>query len=105
MAFVIKKKLSLDFLGEGWHAAYINFTLPSFEDSLNQPNPTQEEIEADPKKYALEMSAYLEEHFIDGKGWDGTQLVDLEKEDIKRLPSTVFAKGVELLSGVPDPNS
>ncbi len=105
MAFVVKKKLSLDFLGTDWHAAYINFTLPSLKDSLSQSTPTQAEIEADPKKYTLEMIAFLEEHFIDGKGWNGNELVDLTKDDIQELPSSVFAKGVELLSGVPSPNS
>ncbi len=105
MAFVVKKQLSLDFLGEGWHGAYINFTLPSLKVSLEQSTPTQEEIEADPKKYTLEMVTFLEEHFIDGKGWNGNELVDLTKDDIQELPSAVFAKGVELLSGAPSPNS
>jgi hypothetical protein len=105
MAFVVKKNFSLDFLGEGWQAAYINFSLPSLEESLQQASPSQEEIEADPKKYTLEMVSFLEEHFIDGKGFNGSQLVDLEKEDIKRLPTSVFAKATQLLSGAVDPNS
>ncbi len=105
MAFVVKKQLSLDFLGEGWHGAYITFTLPSLKDSLAQSTPSQEEIEKEPKKYTLEMVKYLEEHFIDGKGWNGNELVDLTKDDIQLLPTEVFAKGIELLSGAPSPNS
>ncbi|MGI0134187.1 MAG: hypothetical protein ACREBW_04435 [Candidatus Micrarchaeaceae archaeon] len=105
MAFVVKKQLSLDFLGEGWHAAYITFKLPSLKESLDQSAPSQEEIEADPKKYTLEMVAFLEKQFIDGKGWNGSELVDLQKEDIAALPTIVFAKATEFVSGAVDPNS
>ena len=105
MAFVVKKQLSLDFLGTEWHAAYINFTLPSLKESLDQSTPTEAEIEENPKKFTTEMIGFLESHFIDGKGWNGNELVDLTKDDIQELPSAVFAKGVELLSGAPSPNS
>lgn len=103
--FVVKKQLLLDFLGSEWHGAYITFTLPSLKDSINQATPSEEEIEKNPKKFTLEMISFLEEHFIDGKGWNGNELVDLVKTDIQELPSLVFAKAIELVSGTPDPKS
>lgn len=105
MAFAIPKKMSLDFLGEGWHDAYINFSLPSLKESINQPTPTEEELNSDPKKYTSQMVAFTEKHFLSGKGWDGSQLVDLQASDIQELPPIVFMKATELLSGNIDPNS
>lgn len=105
MAFIVKKELKLDFLGEGWQAAYINFSLPSLKENLTQQFPSQEEIEANPQKYMTEMVAVLEKHFLDGKGFNGSQLVDLTAADIQELPTSVFVEASKLLNGVVDPNS
>lgn len=105
MAFVAKKELKLDFLGEGWQSAYINFSLPSLKENLEQQFPSQEEIEADPKKYMSQMVAVLEKHFLDGKGFNGSQLIELTAADIQELPTSVFAEASKLLNGVIDPNS
>lgn len=105
MAFVVKKKLELAFLGEEWHAAYINFSLPSLKESLEQDIPSQEEIEADPKKYTKQMVAFAEKHFLDGKGFDGSQLVDLTAADIQEMPTIVFVEATKLLMGALDPKS
>lgn len=105
MAFVVSKKLPLDFLGTEWHAAYINFSLPSLKESLEQAVPTEEEITADPQKYTGQMVDFIEKHFLDGKGWNGSQLVDLTASDIQELPTIVFTKAAELLAGAVDPKS
>ncbi len=105
MSFVVTKKLDLSFLGTEWHAAYINFSLPGFQELLEQNSPTEEEIAQDPKKYTGEMIALLEKHFIDGKGWNGNQLVDLVASDIKELPMSVFTEATKLVTGTPDPKS
>ncbi len=72
---------------------------------MDQDNASQEEIEKDPKKFANEMLVQLESHFIDGKGWNGNELVDLEKGDIGNLPAIVFSKATQFVNGAVDPNS
>ena len=106
MAFVVKKRFSLDFLGEDWKDAYIDFNLPSLKESLDQNLPSEDQIKEDPKKYTLQMVDFLEQHFVDGQGWDDSgKLVQLKKEDISELPQSVFGKAFIFLSGDIDPNS
>lgn len=105
MEFIVKEKFPLDFLGTEWHDAYINFSLPSLEEDLAEEMPTEDDIKADPKGSTKQMVAKLESHFIDGQGWNGSQLVDLKVEDIRKLPTKVFVKATIFLSGAPDPNS
>lgn len=105
MAFIVSKKLDLGFLGEGWQGAYINFSLPSLKEGLDQNTPSEEEIKADPKKHTQVMVEFAEKHFLDGQGWNGSQLVSLVAADIQELPTTVFVEATKLLMGAPDPKS
>lgn len=106
MAFTVKKRFSLNFLGDEWKDAFIDFTLPSLKESLDQDLPSEDQIKKDPKKYTLQMVSFLEQHFVDGQGWDDSgKLVPLKKEDISELPQSVFGKAFIFLSGDLDPNS
>lgn len=105
MAFIVSKKLDLAFLGEGWQAAYINFSLPSLKEGLEQELPNEEELQADPKKYTKQMVAFAEKHFISGEGYNGTQLVTLQASDIQEMPTIVFVEATKLLMGATDPKS
>jgi len=105
MAFVVSKKLDLAFLGEGWQAAFINFSLPSLKESMEQDLPSEEEIQADPKKYTQKMIDFAEKHFLSGEGYNGTQLVPLQASDIQEMPTIVFVEATKLLMGAVDPKS
>lgn len=76
--FLIKKRLSLKFLGEGWDAAYINFTpvtmdevfeLADLEGKVDK-NDSTPGIKAAKAVFACGRKM-LREHFIDGKGYGG----------------------------------
>jgi hypothetical protein len=105
MKFVVAKKLELDFLGEGWNGAFINFSVPSLKEIMSQDLPSEDEVKADSKKYSEQMITFAQDHFLNGKGWNGNQLVDLVAGDIQELPMNVFVEATKLLMGALDPKS
>jgi hypothetical protein len=99
--FVVSKELKLDFLGDGWADAYIKFSSLSFNEmrefakfgaKLDKENP------GDDKNLDATIEL-LEGHFLSGKAWDGTELIDLEKATLGDLPVEALTKGVQLLAG------
>lgn len=104
--FVVKKRISLDFLGEGWSEAYITFSPFSFNDNLELLKFRKEVIKVnaesedkDIKALSDKMIKLLQDKFIEGRGFDGKELVDIKKEDFGDLPQEVFEKVVGQLQG------
>ncbi len=99
--FKVVKKLPLDFLGEDWKEAYINFQVLTIADIKNKfPNLIKID-QNDPKSILNGMDLIieiLETNFVSGKGFDGTKLIDLKKEDIKELPNDLIKRGLDFLS-------
>jgi hypothetical protein len=102
MSFKVTKKLDLSDLGEGWQGAYLDLQGLSFREireltSLSKPDST-----TDDNFEAIEK--LIQSHFISGKAWDGSNLVDVTKDNVLDLPLDVVAnKAVKLLAGTSDP--
>ena len=100
--FKVVKKLSLDFLGEGWKDAYINFHALTIGD-IKDKFPSLTELDVDnPKSIIKGMDTILgiiKEKFIAGKVPDENgALVSLKVEDIKDLPVEVMKRTLDFLS-------
>lgn len=79
---VIKKKVSLDFIGEDYKEAYLLFTTMSiaeYEEHVKRVDTKDEKITIKPIKMILET---LQNKFIGGKFPQDGKLVDLEAADL-----------------------
>lgn len=106
--FVVKKRISLEFLGDGWDKAFLNFSPFSFSDNAeltkfrrevtalqNDPKASDEDLE----KFTDKMLSIILDKFIDGQGFDGKQLIPVTKENFSDLPMEVFMVIIEKLQG------
>jgi len=102
--FLLKKRFSLDFLGDEWKEkkAYIEFNSLTVGDiSTRLPNLAQID-ENDPKSVEAGMRETMEllkEKFISGKGVSkDNELIDITKEGLEELPIEVITRAVNFLS-------
>lgn len=104
--FPVQKVLNLGFLGKGWDTgaeiAFSGLTFGQTQELASVNLDDSPEKAAETTKFIL---GFLEEHFLQGKAWNGTALVDLTEDDLKELPVEVINKAVELLAGAPNPKS
>lgn len=99
--FDIFRKLSLDFLGEGWQDCYITFRPAIIKEikklaklgDATDPEKTDEVVNAGVE--------FLKKKFVDGKAIKGGKTVDIKKEDFDELPIEVLNASFELLAGTP----
>lgn len=106
--FKVVKHFSLDFLGDEWKAAYINFKPLSISDVKNKL-PEIAKIQADPE-HAVEgmdtLVTLLKDKFIDGKAIADTgDTVDLTIDNIVDLPVEVIGRAFNFLSQGDQANS
>lgn len=99
MPFPVRKELKLDFLGAGWAGAYLAFSSLTFTETrgfsklkIDESNPDSEEN----MDFVLNL---LSEHFLEGMGFNGDELVALAATDLPELPPDVITKSIELLVG------
>lgn len=105
--FVVKKRIELAHLGEGWEQAYLIFSPFSFADNetlikfrgeaaaLQGGDANEKEIE----KVTNRMLQLILGKFVEGKGFDGKTLIDITKENFAELPMEVFNLIVQQLQG------
>lgn len=101
--FIVKKHLALDFLGEEWKGAFIDLSAATFNDATKIAALNKDEAAS--TESSAQVVAFLQEHFLAGKAWDGKELVDLVATDLADLPVEVVNKAVEATVGTPSPNS
>lgn len=104
MQFVVKKRIELNFLGEGWEEAYAVFTPFTFNDNaalLKLRNLTAG-ASTDPEeatKATNEIMTLLRGKFIEGKGYDGKGLANITKENLADLPMEIITRILQALQG------
>lgn len=89
MAFVVKKRVSLEFLGEDWKDAYVVMTPFSWNDNTTLLKYRK----ADPEtvlKDQEELSDIIKNRIVEGKGFDGTKLIPITKDNVGDLPMEAF---------------
>lgn len=98
MKIVIKKQISLEFLGEAFKDSYLTFrTMPlrEYEELL----PTIEGIGDDGKKSLNLIKKVLEEHFIEGK----FENQEVTKDDLQEFDLDTLTKCFQMFTGQADP--
>jgi hypothetical protein len=96
--FVVKKRFPLNYLGEGWEDGYLLFAALTYKDTIKLSDhqaKLQKLEQGDPetiKKVGDSMLAILQDKFIEGKGYDGTSLVEMRAIDLVELPVEVISK-------------
>lgn len=105
--FVVKKRIDLAHLGEGWEQAFLIFSPFSFSDNeklikfrseaaaLQEGDASEKEVE----KVTNRMLELILSKFVEGKGFDGEKLIDITKENFADLPMEVFNLIVQQLQG------
>lgn len=102
MKFKIVKRFSLDFLGEEWKEAYIDFDALTISD-VKQKFPALATMESKTKEELLAgvdaILDILKAKFVGGKAIDDKgKLEDLQATDLEALPIEVLSKALAFLS-------
>ena len=102
MKFNLSKKISLDFVGEGWQDCFIRFNAVTFNEA-KELQPKLEIIAKDNNQSADFLLSFLQEKFLSGKGLsEHNDLIDITKEDIGEFPIGVLIKSASELLGEPE---
>lgn len=104
MTFVVRKKIDLSFLGEGWQEAYVIFTPFTFGDNTAllklRTLSTGANISTDEaEKASKDIMELLQNKFVEGKGWDGEKLIDITKKNLVDLPMEIISHILTALQG------
>lgn len=105
MSFVIRRKLDLSDLAEGWEGAYIVYSpIPNKEnDRLLNIQEYREKIlnnDMEAIKTANDKTMQIVvDHFIEGMGFDGEKLVPITKKNLTDLPDEVLTELFQLITG------
>lgn len=101
MAFPIKKRLDLNDLGVEWAGCYIDYAGLTFKESRSFSANQFDEANPESDKNIEFVLELLTSHFLAGKGYNGSAVVDLKATDLEELPVDVITRSVETLVGGP----
>lgn len=105
--FAIKKKIDLGFLGSEWEQCYITL-VPLAVKEFEKIQRIAPKDENDAEAGIEAMNAMLDivrEHFVEGKSFDGTSIVSIDRDDISDLPMEILTLCINSLAGKADPKS
>ena len=102
--FVVKKKINLAHLGEGWEDGFVTLTPFTFRDNeaiirLRTLVTSQDISEEEAKKASDEIVTLLQEKLIEGMGFDGEKLVPITKDNLSDLPMEIVVMILQTLQG------
>lgn len=102
--FVVRKKIDLSHLGEGWEGAFVTFSPFSFRDNENLTKlrsiVTSEKVsEQEAEKASGEVVTLLQEKLIEGMGFNGEKLVPITKDNLVDLPMELVVTILQTLQG------
>lgn len=95
---VIKKKISLDYLGEDYKGGHITFKSLSVKD-VQEKMDAIEQASDDGKKAIGIMVGILQDNFIDGVFKSDGEDVNLSKEDIDEFDPESVTRFFKVLAG------
>lgn len=101
---VIKKRVSLDFLGDEYSDSYLVFRGIAVREYPELMKRTQQLGEDGAKSIEL-IRTELTERFIEGKVKVDGSLVEVTKEDLADLTADVFLVCYQTIAGTPDPKA
>lgn len=95
---VIKKRVSLDFLGEDYKEAYINFkSIPALD--YEQIQEDTKKLEEGDKNSLTYIIGVLKKYFLDGKFPVESTLVSLSAEDLSDIDADTTIQCFQTLIG------
>jgi hypothetical protein len=100
--FIVRKHVSLEFLGADWKDAFIDYNAFDSNDLLQISEISTDEN--DKTSSFRKMLDLLKSHFINGQGVGADGLVDLTADDLSELPIEIVNKSIEALNGSVSPN-
>ncbi len=107
MSFIVKKRIDLNYLGEGWEKAFVIFSPFSYADNLelikfrkigakiSEVGAKDEDIEEASNK----LLQLLTDKLVEGQGFNGKELEPITKANFKDLPIEVFNHCISQLQG------
>ena len=102
MAFVVKRKIELAAMGDEWKDCYIVFNSPTTA-QIGKLEVGNDDI---PNEEKLQRSVGLiTELFIEGKGYNGTEVQSINTKDIPDLPLLLLNYCFEQLASSISPKS
>lgn len=99
MAFVLKKRITFEDESSDWKDCFFEFNVPSYSQVKNF-----QDIKAD-NEAVNKMVSFLQELFLAGKAFNGTETVDIKAEDLVELPILILMKCFDALAGSFDPKA
>ena len=103
MAFTFTKKVDLSEFGEEWKDSYVVVRRLTFGETKDLAG-----FDADSGDTAKNVEfavSLLQSHFVEGKAFNGTELVNLTADDVESLPIDIVNKVIEAVVGTPSPKS
>lgn len=102
--FVVKKKIDLSHLGEGWEGGFVTLSPFTFRDNdaiirLRTLVTSQDISEEESRKASDEIVTLLQEKLIEGMGFNGESLVAITKENLPDLPMEIIVMILQTLQG------
>ena len=107
--FLVRKRLALSFLGEGWQECYIDYAPINpneLKAILEHPIDGSEDPTPEMALRNIERTEdMIYRAFRDGRGLTDEGVIELRAEDIRDLPMEVTTRLSTLIMGTVDPNS
>lgn len=90
--FVITQTLKLDEF-DGWQGCWIKFN----SCTMGELQEAGFKADGDASENLEKQNKFLEDHFVDGLGWNGKEQVKIQKKDLKDMPLPIYMKCVSFL--------
>lgn len=104
MPIQIKKRISLDFLGEEYKDAYLEFNSVAMRDYEKLVKQSRE-LSDKPEESLKFITGFLTDRFLSGKFPQEGELKEVGKDDLLDFDAEVFLKSFQMLTGQPDPKA
>lgn len=96
MAYVIIKKIDLASF-DGWEGCYISFKSPTYNEIKKFKNI---DVKADDDEAVfMEMVAFMSGLFVEGKGFNGSEATNINKEELAELPIEIINYIIQEFTG------
>lgn len=109
MSIVVKKRVSLDSLGEEYKDGYLNFSSIPFKDYDKMAKEVDELAKQDADKNTSSSLDYIKkqllDRFIEGKFVDADGETPVTKDNLFELPGDALVDAFQQLLGKVSPNS
>jgi len=96
MNFVLIKTLKLDEFGDNWKDCYIKVKEPSVK-QMQELSKGPEDAKNVTETGIESVKNIVKECFIDGRGFNGKEKVKIKKDEVDKLPYSIYKKCLDFL--------